>query len=208
MPTALISRIGFWSSAISTVAAVGFCAIAAVAFAQGDYAPKGAFIFSFNLVLTVTWLVVATSIHFSTAPEKQIWSFLGVAFAAVYTAVDSTVFYTQLTAVLPSMASGETALMSPHVFNPGTFQWATEFWGCSLLSVSACFLFPVFASTGPERWLRWSLMVTGATALPIALSVTFPWLWRNVVPPIWGVSLPLACALLTIHFLRKLRSAR
>lgn len=155
----------------------------------------------FSFCIPFALLILTACVHVGTSRERSIFSLISTAFASASVAVDATVFYTQLTVVLPHQTAGVSAF----VFAPGSFQYATEFFGCTLISVSALFLSFVFTWNGIEGWAKFFLLATGILALPIALSVSFPVLWFTVVP-LWAITLPGAALMLAVYFSKQIRS--
>ena len=156
---------------------------------------------AFAFFIPFSFLIVTACIHVISPDERKVFSIISIALASAAIAVDSTVFYTQLVVVLPQTLSSGT-MISPFAFLPGSFQYATEFFGCMLLSFSALALSFVFQSTKLEGRIKALLFITGILSIPLALSVSIPWFWFNVAP-LWGISFPGAMFLLAVYFQKK-----
>jgi hypothetical protein len=98
-------------------------------------------------------------------------------FAAAYAVVIVADYFSQLTIVLPSLQSGETAGLSLFTqYNPHGFFIAGEALGYLMMSIAFLFAAPLFSGGGSERALRW-LFALGFL-LAVAAFVGF-WLLKN-----------------------------
>src|SRR5512146_3093588 len=98
-----VRQLGFWSAVLSTVFSVGYGLALIVTMISMTAAPTDApagwqgiesFVATFqpvqmlslipSLFLAPTFVVLMASIHYYAAPDKRIWSHLGVGFALIY----------------------------------------------------------------------------------------------------------------------------
>ena len=115
------------------------------------------------LILTLVFVVCMATIHQYAAPEKQVFSLIGLSFAIMTAAVITIDYFIQISVIQPSLLKQEAeglALISQ--YNPHGIFIALEALGYLLMSVAYGFAAAVF--TGPtriERVLRW-LLASGA----------------------------------------------
>lgn len=107
------------------------------------------------------FLIFIISIHYFTPVEKQIFSFIGVAFALISTTVLLSDYFIQFTVIPISMMKGENegiALLTQ--YNGHGIFIALEELGYITMSISLFFLAPVFSSSiRLEKSLRWMLFL-------------------------------------------------
>lgn len=152
-----------------------------------------------SLLLGVSFVVLAVSIHHHAEESKRIWSHVAVAFASMYATLVSIVYYVQLAFVIPRLASGRAAGIELLVFEPfDSFLYAVDVYGYSLMSLSTLFAAPVFAGPGLERWIRIALIANGCLIPFLALQMYYPPLiWGGAL---WAITFPTATWLLAVHF--------
>ncbi|MEI6751545.1 MAG: hypothetical protein WCK78_00110 [Paludibacter sp.] len=113
------------------------------------------------------FLIFIVSIHYFAPVEKQIFSFIGVAFALISTTVLLADYFIQFAVIPISMMKAETegiALLTQ--YNGHGIFIALEELGYITMSISLFFLAPVFSSSKPlEKSLRWLFF------LPLILNV-------------------------------------
>jgi hypothetical protein len=130
-----------------------------------------------GILLAPIFAVLFACIH-SFAPEgKKLVSRIALLFAAAYAVVIVADYFSQLTIVMPSLQSGETAGLSLFTqYNPHGFFIAGEALGYLMMSVAFLFAAPLFSGGRAERALRW-LFALGFV-LAVAAFAGF-WLWKN-----------------------------
>lgn len=191
-------RLGLWSSrvagALSTalVLALGL-PVAAGAWAPGAFPPVSGLIPSmvFNLLLPFGMLLVAASAHGAAPPERRAWGFVAVALASAAIAVDSTAFFVQLAVVIPGELSGDVEPFRAHLFRPGSVAWAAEFFGSTILTLTAGALaLTIPPRTRMDRITRGFLFFAASTAPILVVGAVVPFVWWFVAAPLWGLSFP------------------
>jgi hypothetical protein len=129
------------------------------------------------MLLAPLFVVVMACIHHYASSDKQLFSLIGLSFAAVAAALITTDYFIQLTVIQPSLLRGETAGISLiSQYNPHGIFIALEALGYLLMSVAFVFAAAVF--DGPERverLLRWLFIASFALAAGslIVLSLLF-----------------------------------
>lgn len=216
-----VRQVGFWSAVLSTLCSLGYALAVVVVLLQPvpAGAPAGwagiqAYLSVFkpiqmlmlvpSLLLAPSFVALMVSIHYYAAPERRLWSHLGLAFTLLYAGLALTNYLVQLTAVRRSLLGGETEGLALFVMgNPHSVFWALAS-SYVLMSLGMLFAAPVFAGGRLERWIRWLFVANGATApitvAVIALDSPALYVIASLVP--WCVVFTPATALLAALFWR------
>ncbi len=217
-----VRQVGFWSAVVSTLSSVGYGLAVIVLLLQpapADAPPGWAGIDAYlsvfkpihmlplvpSLLLAPAFVALMASIHHYAAPEKRLWSHLGLAFTLLYAALALTNYLVQLTAVRRSLLNGEIDGLAPLVIgNPHSVFWALAS-AYVFMNLGMLFAAPVFVGGRLERWIHWLFVANGATA-PITVigiavdSVPF-YLVGSLVP--WCVVFTPTMAFLAVLFGRR-----
>ncbi|KPK56146.1 MAG: hypothetical protein AMS22_02145 [Thiotrichales bacterium SG8_50] len=203
--------VGFWSAVLATVFSITYV-VAQLAEWMGLLGSRGGpesastplgivLLLTPSLLLGSAFLVLVVSVHQLASPERRIWSHAAVAFATVYAALISIVYFVQLTLVLPRLARGQTEGIEVFLFVPfDSFLYAVDILGYSFMSVATLFAAMVFTGRGLERLVQVFLTANGLLLPFIALQMYFHSLiW---IAALWAVTFPGSTWLLAILFRR------
>lgn len=154
-----------------------------------------------SLLLGSSFLVLMVSVHQITPLDRKVWSHAAVAFATAYAVLISSVYFVQLTLVLPRLARGDVAGIEPFLFTPfDSYLYSVDLLGYSFMSLATLFAARVFTGDGRERTARWFLTANGLILPFIALQMYFhPLIW---VASLWAVTFPGATLALAVLFRR------
>jgi hypothetical protein len=191
-------RLGLWSSRLAGALSAGLVValglpVAAGAWAPGVFPPVSGLMpaMALNLLLPFAVLLVAAGASGVAVPERRAWSLVAVALASVAIAVDSTAFFVQLAVVIPGEIAGDPGPYRAHLFRPGSVAWATEFFGSTMLTLTAGALAVVIPrTTRMDRITRGLLFCAAATAPILVLGAIVPFVWWFVAAPLWALSFP------------------
>jgi hypothetical protein len=217
-----VRQVGFWSAVLSTLCGLGYGLALIVLMLQpvpADAPPGWAGIDAYlsmfkpiqmlplvpSLLLAPSFVALMVSVHHYAAPERRLWSHLGLAFTLLYAGLALTNYLVQLTAVRRSLLDGEIDGLAPLVMgNPHSVFWALAS-TYVLMNLAMLFAAPVFAGGRLERWIRWLCVANGLTApinvVVIALDSPALYLLASLVP--WSVVFTAATALLAVLFRRR-----
>ena len=218
-----VTRIGFWSAVLATLFSIGY-GIAVIVMmistlATATETPSGwssieSFVASFqpiqmlplipSLLLAPTFMVLMVSIHHYAAPDKKIWSHLGIAFTLVYAVMASINYIAQLTVVRLSILNKETDGLAMFVMgNSHSIFWALAS-AYAFMNLAMLFAAPVFEGGRLERSIRRLFFANGASVVVTILGVGVDsppiYLLVSLVP--WCVIFSLATSLLAVMFKR------
>jgi len=158
------NRIGFWSAVLTTVLTVISFSIAINGTPLNSYAyPYIAPFIPFDfekditaLILMPTFVALTASIHYYAPNERKIFSQIALSFAIVCAVLLMADYFIQLTVVLPSTLSGETAGLSLFTeYNPHGMFVSLEVLGFLMMSAAFLFLAPIFDKGRLQQSIRW-----------------------------------------------------
>jgi hypothetical protein len=157
-----------------------------------------------SLALAPTFIVLMVSVHYYAAPDRKIWSHLGIAFTVVYAVMASLNYIAQLTVVRLSILNKETDGLAMFVMgNSHSIFWALAS-AYAFMNLAMLFAGQVFDGGRLERWIRWLFFANGATVVVTIFGVVVDsppiYLLGSLVP--WCVVFSLATALLAVLFKR------
>ncbi len=209
-----VAQLGFWSSVIVTLMLIIFPL--SLAF---DWPLDVAYGSSF--LLAPAFVTMMVSIHHYAAPEKKVWSQLGLAFATIYAVMCSLTYYIQLTFVANNYLPIAAEAVKPFVFIPGTPIFAQDMLGYVFFCLATLAAGPVFTGGKLEAWVKWLFIFDGILfAIPTLIlpALTMPVNaagtgagnrvgdYANIV---WSFYVALATGLLAVVFKRVIwRKAR
>ena len=218
-----VSQVGFWSAVFATVFSIGYGITVIImmvsTITRAPEIPSGLngielFIATFqpvqmlplipSLLLAPTFIVLMVSIHYYAAPDKKIWSHLGIAFALIYAVMASINYITQLTIVRLSLLNNETDGLAMFVMgNSHSIFWALAS-SYGFMNLAMLFTGPVFEGGKLERSIRWLFFANGASVVVTIFGVVVDsppvYLLGSLVP--WCVIFSIATWLLAVMFRR------
>jgi hypothetical protein len=203
--------VGFWSAVAATAFSISYV-VGQLAEWSGMLGSRGGpasgstvlglvVLLTPSLFLGSSFLLLVVSIHQVALPGRKVWSHAAVAFATVYAALISVVYFVQLTFVAPRIARGQTQGIEAFLFVPfDSFLYAVDILGYSFMSVATLLAARVFTGGGLHRAVRWFLTANGLLLPFIALQMYFhPLIW---VAALWAVTFPGSTWTLAILFRR------
>ncbi|MGA8260516.1 MAG: hypothetical protein WB783_09915 [Arenicellales bacterium] len=206
-----VRALGLWSATLCTVFSLAYVAAQLAEWAGllgsggGPHSRSTALglivLLTPSLLLGMSFVVLAVSIHYCAEATARVWSHVAVVFAGMYATLVGIVYYVQLVFVVPRIMRGETEGLQLLIFEPfDSFLYAVDMLGYSLMSLSTLFAAAVFEGAGLERWIRRALIANGCLIPFLALQMYYPPLiWGG---SLWAITFPAATWLLAVHFSR------
>ena len=203
--------VGFWSAVLATVFSLVYVVgqlaewlgwLGSEGGPESASTPIGlAVLLTPSLLLGSAFLMLVVSIHQVAASDRKVWSQAAVAFATMYAALISIVYFVQLTLVAPRIAQGRVAGIESFLFVPfDSFLYAVDILGYSFMSVATLFAAQVFTGKGIERVARFWLTANGLLLPFLALQMYYHSLiW---VAALWAITFPASTWSLAILFRR------
>jgi len=209
--------VGFWSAMLATVFSLMYV-VAQLAEWLGWLGSEGGpessstliglvVLLTPSLFLGSAFLVLVVSIHQLADRDRKVWSHAAVAFATMYAALISIVYFVQLTLVAPRIAQDRVAGIELFLFVPfDSFLYAVDILGYSFMSMATLFAAQVFTGKGIERVARFWLTANGLLLPFLALQMYFhPLIW---IASLWAITFPVSTWSLTILFYRELMTEK
>jgi hypothetical protein len=202
-PTCLI---GFWSAIISTVFGLLYIAALVATLAGAVSGPWAtAFQLAPSIVLAWSYMVLMACILDAAPLERRIWAIIGFGFALMYSVINSIVYFTELTVVLPKVLRNEGESVSVLLFEPGTFLFAVNGLAYGFMSMAALFAAQVFPRLGAEKEIaevrvHRAMLALGVIGPCIVGAVLWPPL--TAIGALWIVIFPVMGISLAIMFQR------
>jgi hypothetical protein len=149
-----VAQLGFWSSVTVTLMLIIFPLSLAL-----DWPLNIAYGSSF--LLAPAFVTMMVSIHHFAAPDKKVWSQLGLSFTVIYAVMCSLTYYVQLTFIQNNYLPIVEEAAAPFVFIPGTPIFAQDMLGYAFFCLATLAAGPVFAGGKFENWIRWLFILNG-----------------------------------------------
>ncbi|HXF84519.1 MAG TPA: hypothetical protein VNK49_03940 [Anaerolineales bacterium] len=164
-----VAQLGFWSSVFVTLMLIAFPL--SLIFGSLDVA------YGLSFLLAPAFVTMMVSIHHYAAPEKKVWSHLGLSFGVIYTVMCSLTYYIQLTFIKNNYLPIADEAAAPFVFIPGTPIFAQDMLGYVFFCLATLAAGPVFTGGKLEAWTKWLFIFNGVLfAIPTLIlpALTMP----------------------------------
>jgi hypothetical protein len=148
-----VAQLGFWSSVVVTLMLIAFPL--SLIFDSLDLAYGSSFL------LAPTFVTMMVSVHHYAAPEKKVWSQLGLSFAVIYAVMCSLTYYVQLTFIKNNYLPITEEATAPFVFIPGTPIFAQDMLGYVFFCLATLAAGFVFTGGKLEAWIKWLFVFNG-----------------------------------------------
>jgi hypothetical protein len=194
--------IGFWSATLSFIFATGYIVFQGAQWAGLTPSPWHLLTLTFpSFWLALAFVVLMVAVYNYAPGKAKIWAQIALSFAIMYATLNAAVYFLQMTTVFPAMLAGQAERVAFIELNFGTFIYAFDVLGYSLMSLATLFAAPVFAGDGIEKWTRRFLSANGVLTPALLLQLNFP---TFPIAGLWAITFPVSCVLLAVFFRRKL----
>jgi hypothetical protein len=181
-----LKKIGIWSTLLSVIFALAYSIAEILSTGKLISYPQNLFwLFLPSLFLAPAFLVAMISLHFCAEKSFRLWTTIAVAFAILYCADVTIVYFTQLTVVLP--AQQPSRINDVFLFDRRTFLMAIDCLGYFFMSFSSFFAAFAFKK---YRWLFRGLLWNGALMPILLLAYFYPVFYY--MGALWMITFPLA----------------
>lgn len=126
------------------------------------------------------------------------WPIIGLSFAIIYATINSIVYFTELTVVIPKIIENDYSSLSLLLFEPGKFLFAINGLAYTLMSVSALFVSFSFKNQGSDWFPKWALFAHGIVG-PFILGAVL-WAPLTYIGALWILTFPIMCIALMRYF--------
>ncbi|GMV34312.1 MAG: hypothetical protein DYG85_15315 [Chloroflexi bacterium CFX1] len=149
-----VAQLGFWSAIVVTLMLIVFPL--SLAFNWSLNIAYGS-----SFLLAPAFVTMMVSVHHYAAPEKKVWSQLGLSFAIIYAVMCSLTYYVQLTFVKSNYLPITEEAVKPFVFIPGTPIFAQDMLGYVFFCLATLAAGPAFTGGKLEAWIKWLFIFNG-----------------------------------------------
>ena len=183
-----VNKTGYWSSTLAVTFGLSYSVPQILSATKIIPHPQDLFwLFLPSLFLAPVFLIAMVCLHYSAHNRLQLWTAIGAAFALLYCADVSLVYFTQLSVVLPAQLKGEIHEKQVLVFDRRTFLVAVDCLGYFFMSLSTFFAAFAFKK---NKWLYRGLLWNGALMPVLVLAYFYPVFYY--AGAVWMITFPLA----------------
>lgn len=169
MNRSIAARLGYWAALSLFFETVPFFVAEVAALFSVNADMLAFFVCAF---LPVSFITMIASLHSLVPPEKRLYTRLALAFASVYAAFCTTVYFLQLCVVRTNPLGLSTDVVRLIKMEPGAAGFAVDMLGYGFMCLAAAALVPtVTGTTVRDRWLRGLLIVKAVMGVP---TIIFP----------------------------------
>ena len=184
-----LKPIGFWASVLSVIFALAYSIPQILSEAKLIPHPQDLYwLFAPSLLLAPVFLIVMICLHYKAAASMRLFTAIGLAFAILYCADVTIVYFSQLTVVLPAQIKNEINEKQVLLFDRRTFLMAVDCLGYFFMSLST--LFSAFAFRSENKWLYHGMLYNGLLLPVLILAFFYPVFYY--VGVLWMITFPLA----------------
>lgn len=151
-----------------------------------------------SIFLAWSFMASVAIIFKSRSDSVSVWPIVGLSFAIIYSTINSIVYFTELTVVIPKIIENDYSSLSLLLFEPGKFLFAINGLAYTLMSVSAFFVSFSFKNQGSDRFPKWALFAHGIVG-PFILGAVL-WAPLTYIGALWIFTFPIMCIALMRYF--------
>lgn len=143
-----------------------------------------------SLLLAFAFVVTIVCLHYSVAEEYKIYTAIASAFAVLYAACVTIVYFTQMAVVFPAQLQHKIDDTYILAFSDGSFMVAVDCMGYGIMSLTTLFAAFAFKGDSRHKWLYRSLMYNGLLT-PFVIAAFFIPAFL-AIGALWMITLPMA----------------
>jgi len=199
-------QLGFYSSIVSFVAAVGYCFTQLLQVTGLIKFPIDAvLIYGFSLGIAAPYMVTTIAVRQLLSRKKRIRIDLAIAFALMYAVYVNLNYVVQLATVIPASINGSLQEVQILDQTPHSLFWDIDALGYICFGISTFFLGLAFSKH--EKWLKGFLFSNGLMVPVISFIYFYPHfsVALLLIGLPWGITAPGSLFLLAIFFQSKIK---
>jgi hypothetical protein len=133
-----------------------------------------------SALFPASFITMIAALHTVVPPAKRLYTRIALAFASVYAAFCTAVYFLQLGVVRTNPLGLSADVIRLIDFTPGNAAFAIDMLGYGFMCLAALALIPTVTGTGArDRWLRGLLFAKALMAIP---TIAFPALVKPTAP--------------------------
>lgn len=156
-----------------------------------------------SLLLAFAFVTTMVCLHYSVAEEHKIYTAIAAAFAILYAACVTIVYFTQLAVVVPALLQHKIDDKHLLAFSDGSFMVAVDCIGYALMSMATLFAAFAFKDDRQNKWLYRSLLCNGLLT-PFVIAAFFIPAFL-AIGALWIITLPVSMINTAKLFSRKVQ---
>lgn len=179
------ARTGFWFVIISTLGGLGYELTALLELGKIIQPPLSLmYILAPSLLLALTFPSVIVCLQDFVPEERKVFARIGLNFILAYSIINSIVYFSQLTVVIPQMLQGNSDAVGLLLFEAGKFMYSINGLAYGLMSIGTLMTAFAFNPRGPHKWVFRTMFahgllapfITGALFIPSFFAIGILWL--------------------------------
>lgn len=151
-----------------------------------------------SIFLTWSYMLMMLCFYKAADKSKNVWALAGFAFSIIYATVNSVVYFTVLTLVIPGILSGRAGELSIFLFEPNKFLFNINGMAYTLMSIAVLFTSKAFSSKGSEAKVKGTMLLHGIIAPFVGGAV----LWDSLkyLGALWTITFPMMGIAAILYF--------
>jgi hypothetical protein len=137
-----------------------------------------------------SFLIAMICLHYVIESVLRIWTAISVAFAILYTACVTLVYFCQLTVIVPEQLAGRIDENHVLAFHTRSFLMAVDCLGYFFMSLSTLFAAAAFLKDSENKWLYRGLLYNGLLLPVLVLAFYYPVFYY--AGALWMITFPVA----------------
>ena len=198
MKTNTVNNVDYVSAVLAAIFAIIYSVFQLLAVFRVVAHPYELFwMFLPSLLLAPCFLITIISLHYRADEEHKIYTAIASAFAILYCAMVSMVYFTQLALVIPALLNKEINETHVLAFNGRSFMVSVDCIAYAFMNTST--LFAAFAFHGHEDKRVYRFLLLNGLQVPIVVLALFSTVFL-FIGALWMITLPAAMIMVAKMF--------
>ena len=151
-----------------------------------------------SIFLAWSYMIMMLCFYKTSSENRNVWSLAGFTFSIIYATINSIVYFTILTLVIPGMLNGKSEELSILLFEPNKFLFHINGLAYTLMSIAALFSLNAFSSKGNEAKVKWTMLAHGLIAPFVGGAVI--WAPLTYFGALWIITFPMMGIAAILYF--------
>ena len=201
-----VRELGFWCGLAAAAATIAFDVVQLGQVVGVLHFPLDeVLIYGTSLCIVVPFLLEMIALHHLADGAKKFWTHAAVTFSVIYAVFVTSNYVVQLATVIPSKLGASADAIRILEQTPHSLFWNYDAIGYISMGLAALMVFPVFANSGFERWVKISVLAHALVTPLIAIVYFYPTYSPTLLllglP--WALTAPAFMALIAVNIRRQ-----